>query len=125
MTVKSMSQRLEQYASEHLGRVVPEDVVIVYDVATVIQPVVCEDGHVHPETKVRVHLYAEFPRPRSKTCISSSLEMPFDFVSDGDLQPMAHVLDTLWEHLRFLNITGDVMPDIYRVVMEQGDEGTP
>lgn len=124
MTVRSMIQVVSDQMAESLAERVPEDVEVVYDVATVMMPNLCEDGHMHGvKPMVRLGIYADFSDEKvHRAPVNISVVIPHWYVQDGDTSPVEEAVEVLWSDAIFANLMEPLAPLLHGVAEEMGAE---
>lgn len=122
MTVRSMKQVLDDFACVHLNQTVPEDVDCVHDIASILMPDICAEGHLHGyKSVVKVNLWTKFPDGpggEQSPAVHLSATMPAYHVYDGDTAPLEHVLDEMWTDTVFMTTANSALPEMYQALCE-------
>lgn len=124
MAVRSMIQVVSEEMEACLSERVPEDVDAVYDVATVLMPDMCSDGHFHGmKPMVRMGLYVDFSDEKvHRSPVNTSVIIPAWYVQDGDTDPVREAVDHLWNDACFANMMEPLAPMLNKAAAMEGGE---
>jgi hypothetical protein len=119
---------LSDYVRDYLALRVPEDQMATYTVSpvTIEMPVQCEE---HGETtamvivwQINIHIESLVDEEAQPHQLYGSL--PFEFLCDGDTEPLQQMLDELWkEHVAqtsFAALTNEVDGELDEMVKDLG-----